>query len=388
MNRLAGALSAILDEAVADGVAPAVVFALADRGGTLFAGAAGPRGVADARPMSLETPMWLASMTKAVTSLAVMRLVERGVVELDAPAERWLPDIAEPRVLTGFDANGAPLSRPASRPITARHLLSHTSGFGYDFMNADLLRSRGPAGPPPPHDPAWRRGLLLFDPGEGWEYGMSTDWLGALVEAASGERLDAHVTANILEPLAMSRTGFFADLAELASCHVRENGGFAPTPSPAATPRPQGPISGGGGLCGTAPDYLRFLRMILNGGELDGVRVIGQATLAEMTRPQTGPHRAGKLGAVAPHLCLPFDLFPEQATAFGLGFLINSEPVPRRRAAGSFAWAGLANCYYWADPTSDLAGVLLTQLFPFGDARMLALLAELETAAYAASGRG
>ena len=155
MNRLAGELSAILDEAVADGVAPAVVFALGYKAGTLFA-AAGRRDFGDPRPISPETPMWLASMTKAVTSLAVMQLVERGVVDLDGPAERWLPEIAEPRVLTGFDANGAPLSRPASRPITARHLLSHTSGFGYDFMNADLLRSRGPAGPPPPHDPAWR----------------------------------------------------------------------------------------------------------------------------------------------------------------------------------------------------------------------------------------
>ena len=186
----------------------------------------------------------------------------------------------------------------------------------------------------------------------------------------------------------MSRTGFFPDPAELAPCHVRENGGFAPTLARAANARPQGPISGGGGLSGTAP---RLSALPAHDPERRRTRRRAGARRGGARRDERGrkPATTGPAssGSVAAHLCLPFDLFPEQATAFGLGFLINPEPVPGRRAAGSLAWAGLANCYYWAIRRATSPACCSTQLFPFGDPKMLALLAELETAAYAASGR-
>ena len=381
------ALNAI-DAAIAQGVEhaglPGVVALIGDRDGVLYAKAFGARGVADPAPMTLDTPFWFASMTKAVTSVAAMQLVEQGRLGLDDPIGQLLPDLSQPRVLTGFDDTGAPVTRPATRPITLRHLLTHTAGFGYDFMNADMLKARGEEGPPP-GSLASLNTPLLFDPGERWEYGLSTDWVGLAVEAVSGRDLGAYFAEHIFAPLGMTDTGFVLDEARLAPLHARQpEGGLAPIPSFAALLSSGGYLSGGGGLSGTGGDYMRFLRMILNGGVLDGIRLLGTETVGMMARNQIGDLRAGALGSVMPNMTLPFDLFPQMKTGWGLGFLINPEPVPGRRAAGSLAWGGLANTHYWIDATSNRAGLILTQTFPFGDARVMDLVRAFETAAYAA----
>ncbi len=376
-----------LDDAIIAGLEraklPGAVALIGDRDGMLYAKAFGTRGVADAAPMTLDTPFWLASMTKAVTSVAAMQLVERGRLTLDGPIGSLLPELAQPSVLTGFGAGGAPITRPASRPVTLRHLLTHTAGFGYDFMNRDMLRSRGENGPAP-GSRASLNATLLFDPGERWEYGISTDWVGLAVEAASGQDLGAYFAEHIFGPLSMTDTGFVLDETRAAPLHTRQpDGGLAPIPSMAALLNGGGYLSGGGGLSGTGRDYMRFLRMVLNGGALDGAKVLESETVSMMAQNQIGDLRAGALGSVMPHMTLPFDLFPDAQTGWGLGFLINPEPIPGRRAAGSLAWAGLANTHYWIDPASDLAGLLLAQTFPFGDAGVMALVADFETAAYA-----
>jgi methyl acetate hydrolase len=376
-----------LDDAIRAGLEraklPGAVALVGDRDGVLYAQSFGSRGVADATPMSLDTPFWLASMTKAVTSVAAMQLVERGRLALDAPIGDLLPELARPRVLTGFDEAGAAITRPAARPITLRHLLTHTAGFGYDFMNADMLRARGENGPAP-GSRASLNAALLFDPGERWEYGLSTDWVGLAVEAATGKDLGAYFDEHIFGPLHMADTRFVLDETRAARLHARlPDGGLTPIASMAALLNGAGYLSGGGGLSGTGGDYMRFLRMILNGGALDGERVVENQTVELMAQNQIGDLRAGALGSVMPHMTLPFDLFPDMKTGWGLGFLVNPDALPGRRAAGSLAWAGLANTHYWIDRASDRAGLLLAQTFPFGDAGVMDLVRDFETAAYA-----
>jgi CubicO group peptidase (beta-lactamase class C family) len=376
----------VIDDAISAGLErarlPGAVALVGDRDGLVYAKAFGTRGVADATPMSLDTLFWLASMTKAVTSVAAMQLVEQERLALDEPIGGLLPELAQPHVLTGFDETGAPITRPATRAITLRHLLTHTAGFGYDFMNADMLRSRG-ENPPAPGSRASLNAVLLFDPGERWEYGVSTDWVGLAVEAASGQDLGAYFATHIFAPLGMGDTGFGFDEARAAPLHTRlPEGGLAQIPSLAASLDGAGYLSGGGGLSGTGGDYMRFLRMILNGGALDGRRLLETKTVEMMAQNQIGDLRAGALGSVMPHMTLPFDLFPDMKTEWGLGFLINPEPIPGRRAAGSLAWAGLGNTHYWIDPTSNRAGLLLTQTFPFGDPAVMDLVRDFETAAY------
>jgi CubicO group peptidase (beta-lactamase class C family) len=333
--------------------------------------------------MSLDTPFWLASMTKAVTSVAAMQLVEQGRLALDEPIRDLLPELADPKVLTGFDDRGAAITRPAIRPITLRHLLTHTAGFGYDFMNGDMLRSRGENGPAP-GSRASLNAALLFDPGERWEYGIGTDWVGLAIEAACGQDLGAYFAQHIFAPLGMTDMGFVLDETRAAPLHTRlPDGRLTQILSLAALLNGGGYLSGGGGLSGTGGDYMRFLRMILNGGALDGVRLLEAETVAMMAENQIGDLRAGALGSVTPHMTLPFDLFPDMKTSWGLGFLINPEPIPGRRAAGSLAWAGLANTHYWIDHASDRVGLLLAQTFPFGDPGVMDLVRDFETAVYA-----
>jgi CubicO group peptidase (beta-lactamase class C family) len=381
------AIDAAVVAALRESGLPGAVALVGGREGVLFEKAFGRRGVDDPAPMSLDTEFALFSMTKAVTSVAAMQLVEQGRLDLDAPIGGLLPALDRPRVLAGFDGDGTPITRPAARPITLRHLLTHTAGFGYDFMNGEMLRARGPDGPPTVNSRAWLDAPLLFDPGDRWEYGMSTDWVGLAIEAESGQDLAAYFAENILGPLGMAKTAFVATESNLAPLHARlPEGGVATIPSMAAALAASEFRSGGGGLFGTGGDYMRFLRMILNRGALDGVHVLRAETVDMMGRNQIGDLRAGALGSVMAHMSLPFDLFPGMRTGWGLGFLINPDPRPGGRSAGSLAWAGLANTHYWIDPSAGLAGLLLTQIFPFGDPGVIGLVRDFETATYAELG--
>jgi CubicO group peptidase (beta-lactamase class C family) len=327
----------------------------------------------------------IASMTKAIVSAAALQLVEQGKLALDAPLDALLPDLANPQVIEGFDEDGSVRLRPAKRAITLRHLLTHTSGFGYEFMSADMVRARGPAGSPPPGSKAALLSPLLFDPGEKWEYGISTDWAGLAVEAASGQRLDAYIAEHIAAPLGMVDTHFNPDAASrarAAALYIRNQGALAPMPIEIGGGANVEVLSGGGGLYSTAPDYMRFLRMLLRGGELDGARILTAETVALMGENHVDDLRAGRMESVVPALAGEFDMFPDQDTRWSLAFLINPQVGPHGRAAGALSWAGIANCYYWLDPANDVAGVLMTQLLPFGDPGVLGALGALERMAY------
>jgi methyl acetate hydrolase len=369
------------DSAFAAAALPGAVGLIVDRDGVRFARALGVADAGTGAAMAEDTPCQIASMTKALVSVAAMQLVEAGRLSLDVPIGDVLPELADPQVLTGFDAAGQPQLRAAKRPLTLRHLLTHTSGFGYFFIHPEVLQYFAAVGMPAPGSIASLRMPLLFDPGERWEYSVSTDWVGLAVEAVTGERLGEYMAREVFAPIGMTQTGFQAALpVGAAKVHSRlPDGGFKVEASFLGGGEYD---AGGGGLIGTAPDYARFVQMILRGGEIDGNRVMQAETVAEMARNQVAPLRAGAMGSAMPALAQPYDTFPDQHTGWGLGFLINPEQGPNGRAPGSLAWAGIFNSYYWIDPASGVGGVFMSQLAPFGDAGALTCFGALERMAY------
>ncbi len=357
-----------------------------DRDGLRYSGAFGLRDIEKPAPMTADTVFQLASMTKAVTSVAAMQLVEAGKLSLDAPIGELLPGLGRAQVIAGFDSDGAVMLRPAKRPVTLRHLLTHTSGLGYDFVHADQARARGP-NPPVPGSLASIETPLLFDPGDGWAYGVSIEWTGLAVEAASGQKLDSYFADHIFAPLGMADTAFRLSpeqRARQATMYARgADGRLSPFPINLGGGKAAEFFSGGGGLSGSGGDYMRFLRMLLNGGSLDGATILRPETVAAMARNQVGGLRAGAMATTMPSFSQAVDWFPDMIPGWGLGFMINPQAGPDGRAANSLAWAGIANTYYWIDPASGVAALLLMQFLPFADRRALALLAAFERAVYA-----
>ena len=373
-----------LAQAVVEGSIAGAVALVTDREGVTYRHAAGVRSVSGPAAMDQATVFWIASMTKAVVSVAALQLVEQGKLSLDGDLAEVLPDLADLQVVDGVDGAGKPKTRPATARITLRHLLSHSSGLGYGFTSPAAQAYIEASGLDPNNGTrAGLKQVLLFEPGAGFIYGIGIDWVGVAVEAASGQRLDAYLRNHLLGPLRMNDTGF-AQTAEQevrkAGVHVRGPDG-ALVPFPFGMPADPEVLSGGGGLYSTAPDYGRFVRMLLNGGELDGVRVLSRATVASLSEVQTGSDRA-MIKSANPMLSNDFDPYPEMLAGHGLATMVTPEATRDGRSAGSLAWAGLANTYYWVDPAAGLGGVIMAQLLPFADGEVLALLAALERGAY------
>ena len=362
---------------------PGAVAVVGNSAGTLAEVAVGTKGPGGP-PMSQDDLFQIASMTKAIASVAAMQLVEQGQLQLDDDIGALLPALANPEVLEGFDAEGKPVTRPAAGPITLRQLLTHTSGFGYEFMSAELTQYRQ-HNPAAPGSLASLNAPLLADPGTQWIYGISTDWVGLAVEAASGMRLGDWLTRHVTGPLRMNDTTFAFDdavKARLTPLHVRMvDGSLAPFPVHFGGGENAQYHSAGGGLVSTARDYLHFCRMILNQGTLNGARILRADTVADMAHNHVSMP-AGRMVSNLPGFSSDFDLFPMMDCGWGLGFLINPEPGPDGRAAGTLAWAGIANSYYWIDQQSDIAAVLCMQHLPFGETAAVDVLRAFERAVY------
>jgi CubicO group peptidase (beta-lactamase class C family) len=377
----------VLDAPVKKGRILAVAAAAATRDGTIYEGAFGLADPENQIGLELDSIFRIASMTKAVTSVAAMQLVERGVIALDDEAGKHLPELGDVQVFDGFDPQtGEPVLRPPASPVTVQQLLTHTSGFSYEYWSTTVAAYREKTGLPSvlEEGDGFMAAPLFADPGTDWDYSISTDWLGRLIERVGGSNLDEYFRQNILDPLGMHDTLFEIppdQLGRLVVTQRREADGLLAL-FPLAPPKPQGFYSGGGGLVSTAGDYLRFLRMLLNGGTLDGARVLEQQTVQAMGAGQIGdlPVRALKTANVS--LSLDVDFFPGVAKTWGLGFLINTDPIEGRRAANSLSWAGFLNTYYWIDPESEMCGVILMQLLPFFDTEAIALYDEYERAVY------
>ncbi|TAK21912.1 MAG: class A beta-lactamase-related serine hydrolase [Chloroflexota bacterium] len=378
------AIDQVLERAIASGEVPGVVAIAVTPDGVLYEGAFGSRELGKRSPIALDTVFGIASMTKAITVAALLQLAERGLVALDDPATRFLPELAAIQVLDGFDAAGTPRLRQPRRGVGIRHLLTHTAGFAYPVWNADLHRySRLPAGGPEVRQPPF-----VFDPGERWEYGTNIDWIGRIVERVSGQSLERYFREHIFDRLGMTDTGFLLPperMARIATSHQRQSDGSL---RPIDVQRAERPptFNGGGGLFSTGPDYARFLRMLLRGGELDGAAILRPETVAAMGRNQIGPLNVCPLASFDAGRSNPIEFFPGTIAKWGFGGLINITDTPTGRSAGSWAWAGLANTYFWVDSTRRVAGLLLTQIYPFRDHQVVTLLDEFERAVYASIG--
>lgn len=360
-------LDALLQNAIARGDLPNVVATVATANSTLYEGAVGA---------SPNTIFRIASMTKPVTSVAVMMLCERGLLALDDPLEQYLPHYAGREVIDSFDpADGSYTTRPASAPVTLRHLLSHTSGFGYSFCNETLATitkddNRSPKSLP-----------LLYDPGTAWSYSCSTAILGDVIEQVTGEPFYHFLEEEILKPLGMEETSYFVEgerLERLTPLHFRQERSWIRDPST----RPHTPyLSADSGLLGTARDYIRFLQMLLNEGQLEGTRLLGAASVREMMRNQIGALTVVEQATTDSHMARPFP-FGGNVDKFGLGFQIKVGREPYSRLPGSYSWVGVFNTHFWVDPQAGIAATFFTQLLPGYDEQVMSVLAEFEAAIY------
>ena len=378
-------IDAALSRAAEAKEVPGVVALAATDAGILYEGAFGLRDIVDGPAMTRDSVFRIASMTKAVTSVAALQLVEQGRLQLDEPIGNVLPELAASQVLEGFDTSGAPKLRPAKRPITLRHLLTHTAGFGYEVWDPDLIRYVAATGMP-----TFLTGKLaalhlplVFDPGERWEYGINIDWVGRAVEAVAGQPLDAYFSAHIFAPLGMTDTSFVpsADQASrLVRVHRREpNGGLEPITMEISH---REFFSGGGGLLSTGRDYLAFLQMLLHRGRFNGAELLRPETVSQIGQNQIGDIPLGIMKTAMPELSNDVDLFPGVRCGHGLASVINAQRGPNGRSAGTLTWAGLFNSYYWLDPQKRVAGVILTQILPFADHNAVKLYGEFESAVY------
>ena len=366
---------------------PGVVAMITDREGNIYEGAAGERTLGSGVPMTRDTTFALFSTTKAITGTAVLQCVEEGLLDLDAPAATYVPDIGELKVLDGFDAGGNPVLREPKRDITTRMLLLHTAGFGYDFFNESYNRLSQEHGQPSviTCSKAALTTPLLFDPGEKWEYGTNIDWAGQVVESIRGQRLGDVMRQRIFEPLEMADTAFTMSPSmkdRLAPIHQREGDGSLTPLIGFELPAEPEVHMGGHGLHGTVGDYMKFIRMWLNDGAGTSGRVLSPETVAAAVQNGLEGQHVGLLPGVLPTLSNDAEFFPGVPKGWAYSFMTNEEVAPTGRPAGSLAWAGLANLYYWIDRQTGVGGFWATQILPFADAGSINGYLEFETAVY------
>lgn len=382
-----------LDETIGAGVKrraiPLAAGMVATATNTIYEGAFGKRDSASGIDVTTESIFRIASMTKAVTATAVMQLVEQGKLGLREPVAKYLPQLGELQVLEGFDKDtNKPVLRPARRPVLLRHLLTHTSGFVYENWDANLVRYLEQAGPTDP-DTGMPVPPLMFEPGTRWEYGTNMDWAGRLVEAVSGQTLEEYFQRNILRPLGMKDASFIVaedKFERLVNVWQRQSDGSLKE-NPRTPLSPPKSYNGGGGLYGTPRDYVRFMQMILRRGRAsDGQQILKPPTVAMMASNQIGNLSAGKLKSAKPENSSDVDFHPGFTDGFGFGFLINAQAYDIGRSAGSLAWAGLRNTFFWIDPRRGICAVLMMQFLPFCDSQAMGLLHDFERSVYATLG--
>lgn len=375
----------VLQGAVESGGVPCVIALAADDEGTVYEGAAGTRTPDSGDAVTPDTMLRIASMTKMVATVAALQQVERGTLDLDAPVESYRPEFADLPVLEGFDGDTPRLRPPATR-ATVHQLITHTSGLGYYFINADINRWEQVTGTPNILSGSSRifTAPLVADPGTKFEYGINIDWLGLVVENVTGQSLDKYLAENVLQPLGMANTTFAMSDEQRDDCipvHFRgEDGAWIATPLDWA----QNPDywAGGHGLYSTPRDYLQFQRMLLGGGELNGERILEPETVAAAFRNQIGPlDFPPEIESADPMVTCDIALGPD--LKWGLGLLANQQGLPGMRAPGSGAWAGVFNTHFWVDPTNRLTAAIFTQLLPFADPAAFQLLIDYELALYA-----
>lgn len=369
----AAALSGFLQDAVSRGDVPAVVVMVVGADAVLYHEAFGTLNVARNVNMSRDAIFRIASMTKAITSVAALMLVDEGRLKLDDRVDTYLPAFRDRQVFTKVDqASATYATRPATKPITIRHLMTHTSGIGYAWSQPPVALAQKKTGQLEPELP------LLHEPGERWAYGASTRVLGDVVATISQRSIDEVLRARIFEPLGMNETGYDvppAKHARVVTVHQRTDGKLVEQPNPASLAVM---VRGDGGLYSTARDYSAFLQMLLNGGRAGGRRLLSENSMRELTRNQIGSLVVEQQPVADTTRSRPYPLGAGQ-DKWSLGFQL-AAPSSRahQRSAGSYSWAGINNTYFWVDPARQIGVIVLMQVLPFYDERAIALLQGVE----------
>ena len=367
---------------VGPGRIPGLVAMVVDRKQTLYLNAFGQQDVAGNKPMRTDTIFRIASMTKPVTAIAALMLIDEGKLGLDDPASKYLPDFADRPVMTDFNpADRSYRTRPARTPVTVRHLATHTSGLGYPFSNPTLAALAAGTNNPPANYP------LLHEPGTRWTYGESTRALGRIVEVVSGQPLDMFLKERIFDPLGMRDTSFVttADrVGRVATIHRQVDGRLVEAPN---NPNAQGaiasPVQGDGGLNSTAEDYAKFIQMLLNDGVApDGRRLLSKRAVGLVNANLTGEVKVETQPAAIPGLSEEFPIGAGR-DAFGMAVQVTGKPGDAgMRRPGSYSWAGIFNTQFWVDPEAGVGGILLMQYLPFYDTRAIEALQGFEKKIY------
>jgi CubicO group peptidase (beta-lactamase class C family) len=370
------ALSDFLRASVTRGDTPVVVALVTGADDVLFEAAAGKRSVAGNVAATPDTIFRIASMTKPVTSLAVMMLVDEKKISVADPVAKYLPDFKQQPVLSEMHDDGTFASHPAARPILIRDLLTNTSGIGYPFSNAALAKlsaaGKGEADLP-----------LVHEPGAKWTYGSSTAVLGRVVERVSGQRLDAFFQNRIFGPLEMRDT-FYAVPADkrdrVVTVHAHDQkDALNEVPNPATI---DAPPRGDGGLSSTARDYAALMRLFLNGGRHGAARLISEHSLHLMTTNEIGSLFVPQQPSADPARARPFPIGAGK-DKFGFGFQIETAPAEKGlRSAGSLSWGGIFNTHFWIDPQRQIAAVVLMQVLPYYDDSSMRVLRGFERLVY------
>jgi CubicO group peptidase (beta-lactamase class C family) len=375
----AAAIDSYLQQAIDTTHIPGMVAVVVNKDGILYQKAFGLRDTANNESMTTDTIFRLASMTKPVTSMGIMMLVEEGKVDLDAPVSAYLPELDDPQIFTSFNLqDGSYTAAPAQANYTVRQLLTHTSGLGYTFTSDILTKAMtGVQGARATRLP------LLFEPGTQWHYGESTRVLGEIIEAVSGQELAAFLHARIIDPLHMNDTAYDVPAeknSRVATVHRSDGTRLVEAPNPAGAIT--SPHQGDGGLSGTASDYAQFIRLYLNGGSVDGgAQLIKPATLELMGQSGTGDVKVQTMHSTNK---LTSEDFPVGAgvDTYALGFQRTEAAAPNMRSVGSLAWAGIFNTEFWIDPQKEIGAILLMQYMPFYDQDAIEVLQGFEQRIY------
>lgn len=379
----------VLEQSVLLGKLNFVVAALGNANGQAWSHAAGFQDAEKLRPAAPDNIIQIASMTKLITTIAALQLMEEGKLDLDAPISTYLPELNDLQVLEGFDPSEKPVFADADRSPTARELMTHTAGFVYEIWNTNALKA-GQLGISPSFFGSgnYLEAPLAFQPGTSWEYGINIDWLGVLVERLSGQRLAEYFEENIFLPLVMNDTGYELppnNLERSVTIMSRAAEGLVELPGFQPVPREKGSIphySGGGGLFSTVKDYGRILQMLLNGGSLNGEILLKPQTVNAMFRSHIGNKKVTPLETAIPDISNTADLSFGNKATFGLGLLLHTEGIDGGRRPFTGSWAGIFNSYYWIDRETGTYGIFGTQVLPFYDAIAIETLLEFEQALY------
>lgn len=379
----------VLNRSVATGKLNFAVAAVGNADGQIWSHAAGHRDAAKTQPAAPDHIIQIASMTKLITTIAALQLVEEGKLDLDSPISLYAPELNDLQVLKGFDASDKPIFEKAKRAPTARELMTHTAGYVYEFWNANALKAAQlEVSPSLLNGGDYLAAPLAFQPGTAWEYGINTDWLGVLVERLSGKRLVVYFEERIFRPLGMNDT-FYELPAEKFDRSVtimaRGAEGLVELPNFQPTPREKGSMphySGGGGLFSTVKDYGRVLQMLLNKGSLDGNTLLKAETVDVMFQNNIGDIQPAALETVMPPMSNTADMSFGNLATFGLGLLLHPEGIDGGRQAYAGSWAGLFNSYYWVDRKAGSYGIFGTQALPFYDTISIQALLAFEQAVY------